>query len=142
MKDPVFKVKPGMHVEIELVDRSGEGERMTFDLVPDSAADFARGFLGESTPLAKAILGALPGSVIPYHMEDIQAVRIHVVTPTTAGPLEDAAARRKETLEKALQDAERTNAMIFASSFSGKWGDYDPDGIEKWKEDDADKPKE
>jgi len=23
--------------------------------------------------------------------------------------------------------------MIFASSFSGKWGDYDPQGIEKWE---------
>jgi hypothetical protein len=26
-----------------------------------------------------------------------------------------------------------TNATIFAPSFSGKWGDYDPQGIEKWE---------
>jgi hypothetical protein len=24
--------------------------------------------------------------------------------------------------------------MIFASSFSGKWGNYDPDGITHWEE--------
>jgi len=22
--------------------------------------------------------------------------------------------------------------MIFASSYNGKWGDYDPEGIESW----------
>lgn len=23
--------------------------------------------------------------------------------------------------------------MMFASSFSGKWGDYDPDGMDEWE---------
>jgi hypothetical protein len=30
--------------------------------------------------------------------------------------------------------AQRTNAEIFASSFSGKWGDYDPQGMAGWSE--------
>ena len=30
-----------------------------------------------------------------------------------------------------------TNAQMFASSFSGKWGDYDPDGMDGWKEQDG-----
>jgi hypothetical protein len=29
---------------------------------------------------------------------------------------------------------DQTNAINFASSFSGKWGDYDPAGVEKWEE--------
>jgi len=37
-------------------------------------------------------------------------------------------------LAKALNDAERTNAQMFAASFSGKWGGYDPDGVEEWNE--------
>jgi hypothetical protein len=35
-------------------------------------------------------------------------------------------------MRQAVEQADRTNAMNFASSFSGKWGDYDPQGIEKW----------
>jgi hypothetical protein len=32
---------------------------------------------------------------------------------------------------------EHTSAVVFASSFSGKWGDYDPDSLPK-----DDKPEE
>jgi hypothetical protein len=36
-------------------------------------------------------------------------------------------------MKKTLREVEDTNAMVFASSFSGKWGDYDPDSIPKEK---------
>jgi hypothetical protein len=30
---------------------------------------------------------------------------------------------------KTVLEVENTTAMVFASSFSGKWGDYDPDSL-------------
>ena len=46
----------------------------------------------------------------------------------------DAEARRQQVLKQALSDAERTNADMFASSFSGKWGDYNTDDMAEWDE--------
>ena len=51
-------VRTGMHVIVDLIDASDRCERLEFDIVPDQVADFARGFLGEGTPLAQAIWGA------------------------------------------------------------------------------------
>ena len=119
-----------------LITEGGEVEQLEFDLVPDRSADFARGFLGESTPLAQAILGQPVGSTVLYQNADIRAVRILAVTPGKAVP-EDAEARRQETLRKAVRQSDATNAILFASSFSGKWGDYDPTGL---GEDEDDKP--
>lgn len=127
MKDKT-RVDLGMHVEVELLERSGAGERMAFDIVPDQEADFAHGLLGASTPLAKALIGNKADSVVPYAVDELVAVRILSLSPSVA-QIEDAAARRKEAVKKAIRDAERTNAIVFASSFSGKWGDYDPDGM-------------
>jgi hypothetical protein len=45
--------------------------------------------------------------------------------------LADLAAKRQTQFNKAVRDVERTNAINFASSFSGKWGDYDPDSLPK-----------
>jgi hypothetical protein len=124
----------GCHVEIDLVDRAGAGERLAFDIVPDSAADFASGFLGESTPLAKVLLGEREGSVIPYLKDDIFAVRIVAVTPSGSKPPGDAKKKREARLKKAIHEVEHTNAIVFASSFSGKWGDYDPDSLPRDEE--------
>jgi hypothetical protein len=121
-------------VEIELVYRNGETERLGFDLVPDQQADFESGFLGESTPLAQNILDNPVGETVPYLSEDILAVRILSVGVIRSTPSDEAAARRAESIRKAVADSQRTSAMIFASSFSGKWGDYDPGGIEKWED--------
>ena len=33
-------------VEVEMVSELGDSERLTFDIVPDRAADFTAGFLG------------------------------------------------------------------------------------------------
>ena len=118
-----------MHIVLELITDDGETEQHEFDLVADRSADYARGFLGESTPLAQAILGQPAGRTLLYQNADIRAVRILAVTPSQAIP-EDAEARRQESLRKVVRQSESTNAILFASSFSGKWGDYDPTGLD------------
>lgn len=128
----------GAFVEIELINIKGQVESLAFDIVPEQAADFDRGRLGENTPLAQAILGKPAGSLLPYRMGDVQSVRILSISPSQIGDLHDAGARRDIALKKALDAIERTNAAVFASSFSGKWGDYDPVGIEKWEEGEMD----
>jgi hypothetical protein len=45
----------------------------------------------------------------------------------------EAASQREAEYRQALADFEKRNAATFAASFSGKWGDYDPDGVEKWE---------
>ena len=126
-----LKAGSGMHVEVELLSRSGENEMMVFDIVPESSADYARGYLSENTPLARAITGRLEGETIPYQMDELYAVHILKVMRSQDTPLTDLAEERQAKFTKAVRDAERTNAINFASSFSGKWGDYDPDSLPK-----------
>jgi len=127
----------GARVELELVAKDNSVEHLSLDIVPDASADFGNGFLGEGTPLARAILGKTAGSVVPYPQGDMREIRILAVSASQAQPAEDVASRRKARLQEAVEKSDRTSAMIFASSFSGKWGDYDPAGIEQW---DAGKP--
>jgi len=122
------------HVEIELIDEQGNSELMAFDLVHAQAADFERNLLGANSPLAKAIRGKFVGSVVPYRMGDICKVRIVSVAPAQAAAPADAEARRQAVLQKAREDAERTNAELFAASYSGKWGDYTLDDNAEWDE--------
>jgi hypothetical protein len=124
----------GVHVELELVDEQGQCEPMAVDIVKAQAADLAQGFLGANTPLARALRGQTAGSEAPYVMGDIRRVRILRVTPSQTIAPADAKERRAAVLQKALSDAERTNAEMFAASFSSKWGDYDPQGIADWDE--------
>ena len=133
-ENPSPTVQPGSHVLVELLDASGETQQLEFDLVPDESADFSRGYLGLSTPLAQALLDQPAGAVLPYQQADILQVSILSLTPSASLPLSDLARQREETARKALQQIQRTDAMIFASSFSGKWGNYDPDGIAHWEE--------
>ncbi len=112
------------HVEVELIDEENNRERLEFDLVSEAAADFASGRLGVNSPLGKAIRGKFVGSMVEYAMGDIRKVRIIRVLPVQSKTSEDAAARRQAILDEALHKAERTNADMFASSYSGKWGDY------------------
>jgi hypothetical protein len=129
-------VQPGMHVVVELLNAHGESEQLEFDLVPDQAADFSRGYLGAGTPLAKAILNKPAGATLPYRQADITQVRILNVTPASDLPVDDLTQQREQAARKALEQVQRTNAILFASSFSGKWGDYDPDGIQHWDDTD------
>lgn len=132
--ESVNKVEVGCYVEVELIDDRGQSEALAFDIVPEQAADFDAGRLGENTPLAHVILGEATGSLIPYSLGDIQSVRILQIQPGRTEALEDTAAQREASLQKALNAIARTDAAIFASSFSGKWGDYDPGGLEEWEE--------
>ncbi len=129
-----MRVQIGVHVELELIDDQGHREPLTVDIVKAQSADLAQGFLGANTPLARAMRGQTAGSEVPYVMGDICRVRIVRVLPSQTIAPADAQERREAVLQKALSDAERTNAEIFASSFSGKWGDYDPQGIAAWNE--------
>jgi hypothetical protein len=125
-------VQPGLLVEVEITYQS-EQERRQVVIVPDEQADYAAGFLGAGTPLAQAILGEKVGSLVPYFSGDAISVRILSIAAAGKAPGEDIAARRQQALRQAVEQSDRTNAMIFAASFSGKWGDYDPQGIEKWE---------
>lgn len=128
-----------MRVVLEMVYQSGETETLDVHIVPDEQADFEAGFLGEGTPLARAVTGHSAGSVLPYPVGDAKEVRILAVTPPTAEAPKDVSARRSETLRKAVADSDKANAIIFAASFSGKWGDYDPAPLEEnWDPRDTD----
>lgn len=126
----------GTHVVVELVDAVGEVERLEFDIVPDKVADFSHGYLGEGTPLARAILDQPAGAILPYLTEDTTQVRILSLELAQSLPTGDAAPPRQESMRKVKEQVERTNAILFASSYSSKWGDYDPGGIDHWDEND------
>lgn len=125
--DTLRQVEFGSAVIVELVDQDGHAEPLTLVIVAERAADFDQGFLGENAPLARAILGQFVGSVVPYVMGDIR--QVHIVQAQRVDlTAEDTAARRAAVLDKAREDAARTNAEMFAASFSGKWGNYDAGG--------------
>jgi len=127
--DAPVEVAVGMHVEVELVDESGAGERLTLDIVPDDEADFSSGFLGISTPLSRAMLGRRAGSVVPYRAGDIREVRILSVATSARPPAEDVAATREAILQKAVTKSDMADTVRFALSVDTKWGGYDPSGI-------------
>ncbi len=122
-------VLPGYKIEVELVDNRGEKETLILQIVPDAFADLARGYLGEGTPLCQAIYAQPVGAEIDYAMGDICKVRIVALRPTEEGPDKGVAVRRAAALKKAVDQSDRTTAILFASSFNGKWGDYDPAGL-------------
>ena len=121
----------GCQVEVDLLDRAGKKERLKVVIVPDEAADFSNGYLSENTPLAKILLGERTGVTIPYLHDDIFSIEVLAVTKPIDIPTHNAAEKRRSKMKKTLREVEDTNAMVFASSFSGKWGDYDPDSIPK-----------
>lgn len=127
----MIRVALGSHVEIELVDASGESERLAFDLVPDAQADFYAGFLGESTPLAQAILGHAIGDRLAYQAGGTSEVRILLVAPSTRQPSPDRAARRQEVIREAVAQSELKNVLAVATAVDNKWGDYDPEALVK-----------
>lgn len=127
-------VHVGTHVEVELVDTSDRVERLAFDIVPESAADFAAGFLGAATPLARAILGEEAGRVVPYRLADVVAVRILSVGPSQRTPEAGAAVAREAMLREAVDKSNLEDAVRLALTVDVKWGDYDPEGLEpNWR---------
>lgn len=128
-----LRVRVGRRVELLLIHADDAEEALTLDVVPDAAADFEQGLLGAGTSLAKAITNARGGDVITYSVGDLRAVRVLSVTRSPSDLDRSAAERRQQVIDKAVSDSDRTNALNFASSFSSKWGGYEPEGIEEWE---------
>jgi len=126
----------GCLVKIDLIARSGERERLEFDLIPDAQSDYQAGFLGVSTPLAQTILGESAGTLIPYFTEELMAVEIISICKSIRKPAANAAAQRQSAVDAARDQIEFTNAVLFAASTDTKWGEYDADGLdyEGWKD--------
>jgi len=130
-------VEPGCEVIVEFLYEGGERETQTLSLVADENADFTQGLLGVGTALAKALMGYSEGAHVFYRQADLLEVRILKITPGGARPADGVAERRQEALRKAARQAELGNAISFAASFNGKWGDYDPSSLtEEWEKDD------
>jgi hypothetical protein len=128
------QVAIGTRVEIELISESGEAEHLAFDIVTDAEADFARGHLGVTTPLARAIVGHTAGSRLPYRVGDAVEVRILSVDPpkdppSTTTPPPDLEAQRQAIISKAVARSEVLNDVAFALAAGSKWGDYDPEAV-------------
>jgi hypothetical protein len=124
-QESLRQVEFGSTVEIELINEADERERLTVTIVQEAAADLDQGLLSEKSPLARAILAKAVGTTVPYRMGDIRRVQILAARRPSTHPVADAAARRQAILQAAISKAERTNAEIFAASYSGKWGDYE-----------------
>lgn len=120
-----MSIASGAHVAVELIDQHGQREALAFDIVAAQYADLERGLLAANTPLARAIRGLQAGDEVPYAMGDIRRVRVISVSRAQATDLEDVREQRAAVLRNALNAAQRTDAEVFAASFSGKWGDYD-----------------
>jgi hypothetical protein len=116
-------------VEVELIDESGRGERVAFDIVPDDQADFAAGFLGAGTPLARALAGRRAGESVAYSQADISEARIIAVAPSERLPGAEADARR-QAAARAESKANLEESIQLALTVNVKWGDYDPEGLE------------
>ena len=128
-------VAVGSHVEVELIAESGEREHLAFDIVADAEADFESGFLGEGTPLARAILGGRAGGVVPYQMGDVTRVKILAVGEGMHARDGDAATERQAIIQRAISKSDLADAVRFALTVDQKWGDTDPEGIaSNWEE--------
>ncbi len=125
------QVAVGTRVEMELLTASGESELMAVDVVPDGDADFASGFLGAGTPLGQAIVGQRAGSRVPYLKADFIEVRILAVTPSLDSPSGDAASSRQAVIDEAVSKSNLADTLRLALSVDVKWGDYDPEALEK-----------
>jgi hypothetical protein len=120
----------GTRVEVEMVSELGDSERMTFDIVPDRAADFTAGFLGAGTPLAQAIMGRPAGSVVPYRVGDMAEVRILAVALSERLADADAAEARNAATQEAVERAKTDESVQLALTVNVKWGGYDPEPLE------------
>lgn len=125
----------GTRVDVEIVSDLGDSEWLTFDIVPDRAADFAAGYLGAGTPLAKAIMGYGAGTTVPYAQGDMLEVRILSVTRSTRAADETVAAERRAATRDAVGRAQTEEDVLLALTVNVKWGGYDPEPLEKERDD-------
>jgi hypothetical protein len=127
----------GSRVEVELISRDGDAERLAFDVVPEQAANFDDGFLAVTAPLARAIVGLSAGHEVAYRMGDIVKVRIISVERSRRRAEEDAAAAREASTREAVERAKADETIQLALTFSSKWGDYDPSHLDRDAGEDA-----
>ncbi len=129
--DPSQRVAPGTHICLELTTE-GETDTLEFDLVADADADYYAGFLGESTPLAQAILGRPSGATVRYTVAgETNGVKILSVTPSTRQPPPGRGQQREAFIQRAVKESEYKNRLAVATSMGNKWGDLDADGFAK-----------
>jgi hypothetical protein len=123
------------HVVLEM-NEAGETQRLEFDLVSAQEADYYAGFLGENTPLGKAILGQAAGSQVAYENDgEMIRVRILQATPSTRRPQPGRERKRQETIRQAVRDSQLKDRLSVATSMGNKWGDLDADGFARSLED-------
>jgi hypothetical protein len=115
---------------LETIDEQGRREQMILDVVPNAAADFAAGFLGDGTPLAQSILGRPAGATVLYRMADIVEVRILDIAPSERAPTQDAAATRDAATQGAIERSNREDLVRLALTVDVKWGEYDPEVLD------------
>ena len=126
-----LRAVPGQHVSLELRD-AGEIERLEFDLVGENEADYYQGFLGENTPLGKAIFGQKSGSRVTYLAGGAPIeVRLLEVRPSTRQPNPQRGEERQAAIDQAVAASHLKDRLSAASSMSNKWGDLDPDAAPK-----------
>ena len=126
-EEPSFPILLGCHVEVDLVDITGESERREFTIVAEKKADFRAGLLGETSPLGHALLGRRVGEVIPYAVGDLREVRILAVVKVSEPISGESAEKRRATVQEAANQSEIISQLIFATARGSKWGEYDVD---------------
>ncbi len=119
----------GTQICFDLIDRAGNRERLTYDIVPDSQADSDSGFLSASAPIAQAVLGETAGSLIPYFTAELQAIHLLEINPSTRQPNKANAQQKAAQHQETLHQLQYRDALLFAASANTKWGSYDPDGL-------------
>jgi hypothetical protein len=117
----------GSHVTVELVDSNGETTQREFTIVAERQADLKAGFLGESTPLGRVLLGHHVGESLPYKVGDLLEARILEVTKMAEPISGESAERRRATVKDAENQSEIMSQLIFATAHGSKWGEYDVD---------------
>jgi hypothetical protein len=134
-KEQSMTVQSGCCVKMEMLYRSGNREHITLDIVPDEKADYENGFIGISTPLAKALIGEKSGYFIPYFTQELKAIQIISIKKSSRTPETNKSSTRTESIKEMVKKIEFRDAVLFASSTETKWGSYDTDGLDysKWK---------
>jgi len=122
-------VQLGMEIEIDILFRSGDKERIYFRIVPDEHSNYKMGLLSEKSSLAQAIIGEKPGTTVPYFTQETMAISIQSVTKSNKTIDPDVKNKRNKFIERALNKIQFRDALLFAASTETKWGSYDADGL-------------
>src|SRR5436305_1004171 len=107
------EITVGTRVQVELISKNRTREKLQLVLVADEQANFDKGFLSTSTPLAKTLLGHSAGETLDYKHGDIVQLKIVSVEAGDALAQADTAEQRGETLRRARDKAELSNLVSF-----------------------------